>query len=442
MIKLLLSFFIFASFSLLNAQTSINVFSNAIFYDGYAGTVSQPVPINTIRLNNARYTKKLTDLELDSFQNKITLNVTIGALCDNYDRLGSVHLAFVPKNQTTYTINDALVKRIEIGRYITPFMNKNIAPTSVPYTYSVDNLHSIFSDATLRSSYDIWVELELFGVPYAANTQIAGCANRNDVFTGTLDFITYNDPSVTTNYNNIVPLLDYSKLNNYNSTDVPGQTVRLVNFNLAENTTNAKFTIISTPHGANSGGEEYVRRQNLVSLDGALSLAYFPGGKSCEPYRGYNTQGNGIYGTSAQSTSWWTQWNNWCPGDSVPIRGFSVPTLAAGSHTLKHEIPYAVFNGGQGEVFLSVYMQSLNQNLSVTNVTTVDVSIFPNPTSDFVNVKSDKKVRSISVYSVEGRKLMEVNDSKVDLSSYPTGIYFLDIHLENGNQFKHKIIKK
>ena len=440
--KSLLSFFVFALFSFSNAQTTINVFNSAVFYDGYAGIVSQPVPTDAIRLTNARYTKKLTDAELNSFQNKITLNVTIGALCDNYDRLGSVHLAFVPKNQISYTMNDPLINRIEIARYITPFMNKNVSPTQVPYTYNVNDLYSIFSDTAFRNLYDIWVELDVFGVPYAANTQISGCAGRNDVFEGTLDFVTSNDSTITNNYNKILPLLDYSILNNYNNTDVAGETVRLINFNLAENTTNAKFTIITTPHGSNSGGEEYVRRQNLVSMDNNLVLAFYPGGKSCEPYRMYNTQGNGIYGAAPHTSSWWTSWNNWCPGDAVPIRSFSIPTLAAGNHTIKYEIPTAIFVDQQGEVYLSMYMQGLKQNLGVSDVSTVDVSIFPNPTTDLVNVRSEKKVISISVYSIEGRKLMDAKGSKVDLTSYPTGTYILDILLENGTQFKHKIIKK
>ena len=143
------------------------------FYDGYANTVTQPVPANTTRLANFRYTRKLTDAELNSFQNKITLNVSISALCDNYDRIGGVHIALVPKGQASYTLNDTQVKRFEIGRYITPFMNKNISPTEVPYSYEVNNLYSVFSNMALRNMYDIWVELDVFGVPYAANTQVA-----------------------------------------------------------------------------------------------------------------------------------------------------------------------------------------------------------------------------------------------------------------------------
>lgn len=440
--KILLPLMVFTGLVKMYAQTNINVFSQIVFYDGYASNVSAPVPANTIRLANYRYTKKLTDAELNSFQNKITMNVSIGALCDNYDRIGGVHLALVPKNQLTYTLSDTGVKRIEIGRYITPFMNKNVSPTSVPYTYEVDNLYSVFSNTALRNTYDMYVELDVFGVPYAANTQVFGCSGRNDVFAGTLDFVTSNDPTITNSYNNLLPLLDSNELNNYNNTDEPGQTVRLVNFNLNQSTGNAKFFIISTPHGANSGGEEYVRRQNFVSLDNNQVLTFTPGGKSCEPYRMYNTQGNGIYGTTVKTAAWWMSWNNWCPGDSVPIRSFTSTSLSAGNHTLKYEVPAAVFNGQDGRIVLSIYMQSNNQLLSVKDVSTVDVSVYPNPTADFVNIKSDKKVRNVIIYSLDGRRLNETKDSKIDFSAYPSGNYLLDITLEGGTQFKHKIIKK
>lgn len=440
--KILLPLLVFTGLFKIQAQTNINVFSQIVFYDGYASNVSNPVPANTIRLANFRYAKKLTDAELNSFQNKITMNVTIGALCDNYDRIGGVHLALVPKNQLTYTLSDTNVKRIEVGRYITPFMNKNLSPTEVPYTYEVDNLYAVFSNPTLRNMYDMYMELDVFGVPYAANTQVSGCSGRNDVFAGTLDFVTYNDATVSNSYNNLLPLLDSNELNNYNNTDQPGETVRLINFNLNQSTDNAKFFIVTTPHGANSGGEEYVRRQNYVSLDNSQVLTFMPGGKSCEPYRVYNTQGNGIYGTTVKTTAWWMSWNNWCPGDSVPIRSFTATSLSAGNHTIKYEVPTAVFQGQDGRIVLSMYMQSTNQLLSVKDLSTVDVSVYPNPTADFVNIKSDKKVRNVIIYSLDGRRLNETKDSKIDFSAYPSGNYLLDITLEGGTQFKHKIIKK
>ncbi|WP_080780077.1 peptide-N-glycosidase F-related protein [Chryseobacterium phocaeense] len=430
---------------LLQSQTNrIDVISQAVYYDGYAATVTTPVPAGLIRLSNTRYARKLTDAELNSFKAKIAMRVTIGALCDNYDRLGSVFLAMVPKNQPTYTVNDANVKRIEAARYITPFMNKNRSPLEVPFTYDLSNLYSIFHDATLRTAYDMYMELDVFGVPYAAQNEVAGCSGRIDVFSGTLNFFSTDVGATATDFNTLAPILTYNRLNNYNSTDVPGETVRIVNFNLPDPVTNAQFYVISTPHGANSGGEEYVRRQNYTYIDDVQMLTYTPGGISCEPFRVYNTQGNGIYGATPRTLAGWTSWNNWCPGNSVPIRGFNMATIAAGNHTLKHTIPTAVFNQQQGDVYLSVYMQGKsNVALSVQDVKTVDVSIYPNPTADFVNIKSKAEVASISLYGIDGRKLSETREeSRIDLSSYTAGVYFLRIVLKDGITFKHKIIKK
>nr|WP_315029553.1 peptide-N-glycosidase F-related protein [uncultured Chryseobacterium sp.] len=430
---------------LLQSQTTkmTTVISQAVYYDGYAATVSQPVPTGLARLNNARYTRKLTDNELDSFKTTIAMRVTIGALCDNYDRLGEVFLTLVPKNQASYTINDPNIKRIEVGRYITPFMNKNKTPAEVPYTYNVSNLYSIFHDTALRANYDIYMELDVFGVPYAANNEVPGCAGRNDVFTGTLTFFS-NDSGTATNYNTLVPLLSYNALNKYNSTDVPGETVRIVNFNLPTAVTNANFFVISTPHGANSGGEEYIRRQNYTYLDDVQMLTYTPGGTSCEPYRVYNTQGNGIYGSTPKTEADWTSWNNWCPGNAVPIRGFTLANLAAGNHTLKHSIPTAVFNQNQGDVYLSVYMQGKSDaTLNVKDIKTVDINIYPNPTSDFVNIKSESGIASLTLFTIDGKKLAETyRENRIDLSAYSTGIYLLNIVLKDGTHLNHKIIKK
>lgn len=428
-----------------NSQTTrTNIVSEAVYYDGYAALVSQPVPTGLIRLTNARYARKMTDAELDGFKAKIAMRVTIGALCDNYDRLGSVFLAMVPKNQPTYTVDDANVKRIEVARYITPFMNKNVSPLEVPYTYNISNLYNVFHDAALRNTYDMYMELDVFGVPYAAQTEIAGCSGRNDVFTGTLTFFSTNASATPTSYNNLTPILNYSKLNNYNSTDVPGQTVRITTFNLPNAITDAQFFVISTPHGANAGGEEYVRRDNFTYIDDVQMLTYKPGGTSCEPFRVYNTQGNGIYGTTPSSAADWTAWNNWCPGDAVPIRSFTMTSMTAGTHTLKHTIPAAVFNQQQGDVFLSVYMQSKNSAMmDVKDIKSIDVSIYPNPTSDFVNIKSKIDVASMTLFSMDGRKLTEnFKENKINISSYNTGVYILNIVLKDGTTFKHKIIKK
>ena len=73
------------------------------------------------------------------------------------------------------------------------------------------------------------------------------------------------------------------------------------------------------------------------------------------------------------------------------------------------------------------------------------VSIFPNPANNEVTIKADNKIKSIQLYDVQGRiimtRLMDDLESKLDLSSYSKGIYFVKIITEKGAQVQ-KLLKE
>ena len=184
----------------------LGIYDKAVFYDGYnANVFDKDAADGILRHTNYLYAKRLTDADLQWFGNDLTMKVTIGALCDNYDRLGNVTLALVPKGEESYDINE--VQRIEVARFVTPFMNKNRQPNSVPYEYKLPGLSLIMRDAALRAKYDFWLEFEVFGIPYAANQQIVGCATRNDVFSGTLEFVSADEPAMLTDDYVLVPIV-------------------------------------------------------------------------------------------------------------------------------------------------------------------------------------------------------------------------------------------
>ncbi|WP_130734265.1 peptide-N-glycosidase F-related protein [Flavobacterium sp. J27] len=433
-------------YSSLQAQVTIPIYNDVLFYDGYAGLVNDvtPLPSGVIRLRNDLFTKKLTPNVISQIGNTLTLDISISASCDNYDRIGNINLALVPKNATSYVPES--VARIELGRIITPFMNKNVPPNIVPYTFSVDNVTKILKDSSLNSQYDFWIEFELFGVPYAANTQIAGCSGRNDVFFGTLNFIT-NVDTATTNDTFLLPLNFKNYLNNYQvgASDAIGTTVRTINFTLSSAVENATFYFITSNHGSNTGGEEYNRRLHQISFDISIpSLTYTPGESTCEPYRVYNTQSNGIYGASPRTPAQWQSFSNWCPGAKIPIRTLSVGNLSAGNHFFKIAVPTAQFVNQEGYFPISVYLQGESTLLSTEdfNITTID--IYPNPTTNFINVKSSIVVTSVELLDLEGRVLTSqiVNgyDCKYDLSTMAKGIYFLKVNADQNSQIE-KIIK-
>jgi len=348
------------------AQRTISVFNDILFYDGYAATVATPAPpAGIIRHRNDLYARKLTNAELNSIGDSLQMKVSIKAACDNYDRIGNVNIAFVPKDSNSYNPN--YVARIEVGRFITPFMDKNKSPNIVTYSYQVNNIASILKDSLILSQFDIWMELEVFGVPYAANTQIAGCSGRKDVFYGSLQLITSGD-SAQQQDNVVIPLSMKKNLNNYNinATDTLSKTTRRVRFQLPVDIENATFFYITSNHGAGTNGEEYVRRKHYIYVNDTLRTTYIPGRTTCEPFRQYNTQANGIYGSTVKSDAQWQSFSNWCPGDKIDIRVINMGNLAAGNHDFMIRVPDAVFSGSDGYFPFSVYLQGKKSSNSVT----------------------------------------------------------------------------
>lgn len=330
---------------------------SVVFYDGYAEVVDEPVPEGMIRQRNDLYAIKLSEEQLDVIQPNLEMQVLVGALCDNYDRIGSVNLALTPKDVDTYAPDD--VDRIEIARFITPFMNMNREPDTVRYEWDIDEVAAILTDPAIRARHDLWFELEVFGVPYAANTEVSGCDGRNDVFRGWLALHTdSNDEPL--GFDTFQPLAMKQGFNNYQegASDELGTTVKTISFELESDVEQAQLVLITSNHGANEGGEEYIRRDHVVTLDGETALEYKPGRDTCEPFREFNTQGNGIYGSTPRSDEEWQSFSNWCPGDVIDTRIIEWGAVSAGEHTFVIEVVDAEFAGGQGNVPLSLYLQA------------------------------------------------------------------------------------
>ena len=427
------------------AQVSIPIYTDVLFYDGYAGIVSAPTTPDVVRLRNDLFTKKLTPDVLSQIGNTLTLTISISAACDNYDRIGNINLALVPKGATSYVPEN--VDRLELGRIITPFMNKNVAPNLVPYTFSVDNVTKILKDTYLNSQYDFWMEFELFGVPYAAQTQIAGCSGRNDVFYGTLSLETNVDALVPNN--TFLRSLNFKKnLNNYqaDATDAIGTTVRTINFTLPSAITGARFFYNISNHGANSGGEEYKRRLHQIFYDNNTTAvySYTPGESTCEPYRVYNTQGNGIYGASPMTPSQWQSFSNWCPGAKIPIRELYIGTMSAGNHFFKIKVPFAQFVNQEGYFPVSVYLQGLNTVLGNQDFKTTTIDFYPNPTQNFLNISSSVLIDSVELIDLQGRiitnQIVGTNELRFDMTAFSSGIYLVKVNTVNGN-IVERIIK-
>lgn len=439
-----------------NGRDTVTVFDAVRFYDGYLveKNPEDPTLDGILRHRTSLYAIKLTDEQLAQIGDSLEMHVRVQACCDNYDRIGNVNIAFVPKGQETYKPDE--VQRIEIGRFITPFMNKNKKPDTVPYEYTVPYLSYIFRDSELRAQYDIWVELEIFGVPYAANQQIKGCADRSDVFLGTLKFSTINENrGVMTDKDVLVPIViknpEYiaHNLNNYDerATDEIGKTIKTYTFTVPKDVADGQLVVVTSNHGANEGGEEYNRRWHYIYYDGGEEpvMVYKPGRNSCEPFRKYNTCPNGIYGYFKKSDETWQSFSNWCPGDVIDNRIIDLGEVKAGTHTVCISVPDAEFVGGQGDIPVSIFFQGLTEGI-LNNIDGVSMEeskplVTITKTGKTLVVGSSEGIVSIELRDLQGKLVRQTECGKtINCSGCASGIYLVSVELMNGIIETHKVL--
>ncbi|MGC4130394.1 MAG: T9SS type A sorting domain-containing protein [Bergeyella sp.] len=82
-------------------------------------------------------------------------------------------------------------------------------------------------------------------------------------------------------------------------------------------------------------------------------------------------------------------------------------------------------------------------NLGAANITlSKNISIYPNPVSDFINIKSSEKIKSAEIFDMSGKTVAKFNNTQnLDVSTLEKGVYVIKISTEKGvNQ--QKFIKK
>ncbi|WP_139423474.1 T9SS-dependent choice-of-anchor J family protein [Chryseobacterium mulctrae] len=92
----------------------------------------------------------------------------------------------------------------------------------------------------------------------------------------------------------------------------------------------------------------------------------------------------------------------------------------------------------------------LLDNIKVTSANTLATNdivkkqtyFSPNPTSDFLNIKTNSKINAVSVADLTGKKVnVKLDGDKVDVRSLPAGTYLINIETKDGVSTE-KFIKK
>ncbi len=97
-----------------------------------------------------------------------------------------------------------------------------------------------------------------------------------------------------------------------------------------------------------------------------------------------------------------------------------------------------LYVAGSGKVY-----KIIGETMGVNDLNRVNISIYPNPTSDFINISANKVIDEVSIYSAEGKLLQTFNGNitQIDISHYPKGVYLLMV--QSGKLTKtQKVLKK
>jgi hypothetical protein len=70
-----------------------------------------------------------------------------------------------------------------------------------------------------------------------------------------------------------------------------------------------------------------------------------------------------------------------------------------------------------------------------------NINVYPNPTSQNLNVDSDQEIKSLKVYSLNGQIMKEQKGDEIDFSLFKNGLYLLRIEFGDMN-FATRLIEK
>ena len=81
---------------------------------------------------------------------------------------------------------------------------------------------------------------------------------------------------------------------------------------------------------------------------------------------------------------------------------------------------------------LSIEEETLTQN---------DIKIYPNPTSDYVNIETLQNIEKIEMYNLLGKLMLTTTEKSINLKQFNSGVYLLKVKTVNGSANK-RIVKK
>ncbi len=121
---------------------------------------------------------------------------------------------------------------------------------------------------------------------------------------------------------------------------------------------------------------------------------------------------------------------------------------ASGQFNPAYSIYAADINGdGKDDILTGAESDIIwHENLGILNINknnTIDFSVYPNPTTGILTLKSESTIFQIEIYNQLGQLVLSnFNQYKIDISKLSEGLYFVKIKDSNGDVGMKKVVKK
>ena len=105
--------------------------------------------------------------------------------------------------------------------------------------------------------------------------------------------------------------------------------------------------------------------------------------------------------------------------------------------------------GPQGDaVRINNYVRLVRNVETITGINKTDnkyqLQIYPNPATDYIKISYSRIIETITIYSIQGIKVMELNlgakNTQLNVSQLTSGIYFIMLTDDLGQRFSQKIV--
>lgn len=89
------------------------------------------------------------------------------------------------------------------------------------------------------------------------------------------------------------------------------------------------------------------------------------------------------------------------------------------------------------------YIFTVNNTLGTEEISlNSKIKVYPNPTSDFINIESSLEIKNVAVYNMMGQLVLNTVSNKVDISNLSNGTFILEVTSNDGQKTRSKIVKK